>query len=81
MFDLIGFCFFVRKMKCRCKSSIYGTVWGAKTFPALWPFAEGLSYLKRGQVSNNFIIFLYRKGFKYKIKLNFHFNICFILKE
>jgi hypothetical protein len=30
------------KMKSRNKSSIYGTVWGARQFQALWPFAEGL---------------------------------------
>jgi hypothetical protein len=35
------------KMKSRNKSSIYVTVWGAKTFPALWHFAEGLFYLKK----------------------------------
>jgi len=35
---------------------------------------------KRGELFNNFIIFLYSKRFKYKIKLNLLFNICFILK-
>ena len=29
MFDLIGFRYFVREVKHRCKSSIYVTVWGA----------------------------------------------------
>jgi len=34
----------MRKIKRGYKSSIYGTARGARLFPALWHFAEGLFY-------------------------------------
>jgi len=52
---LIGLRCFVRKIKCRSKSSIYGTVWGAKKIHALWHLLKGFFYFIN--------IFIEKEGF------------------